>query len=150
QGRQAATKVYVNGFQQLPGELEPVPGNDRERQFRVPIILNRDKDNVIEIVLPDKVPGRQKNPHKFYVDCLNPQHGQRLHVLIIAPTEQDEQKLKDRVQKALKFTITPDGAVAPRIFESYKLYKVLTSYHVTQRAINTELYLIQEQIKQLK
>jgi WD40 repeat protein len=150
QGKQAATRVYVNGFQQLPAELEPVPGNDRERQFRVPIILNRDKDNVIEVVLPEKLPIRQENLNKYYVDCASPQQGQRLHVLIIAPTEQDEQRLKDRVQRALRFTITDEGAVAPRIFQSYKLYKVLTSYHVTQRAINTELYLIQEQIKQLK
>src|SRR5262249_6460213 len=62
----------------------------------------------------------------------------------------DEQRLKDRVQKALRFQINNQGAVAPRVFESCKLYKVLTGYRVTQRAINTELYLIQQQIRQLK
>jgi hypothetical protein len=140
----------VNRIQQLPAELVPVPGKERERRFRVPILLNREKKNSVEIVLPPGVASSQENRHAFEIDCIKPEQGQRLHVMIIAPTEQDEHKLQERVQKALRLTLDETGKLATPVFDSFIVHSVLTGYHVTRRAINTQLYLIQEHIKQLK
>jgi hypothetical protein len=145
-----ATKVYVNSFQQMPAELEPVAGNDRERRFRVPILLNQPKGNRVEVVLPEGLVNSRDNPNSFEIDCAKPEGGQRLHALIIAPNEQDEQKLWERVQRGLHLRLSPEGEIERPVFQNFRMQAVLTGYRVTEQTVHTQLYLIREQIKRQK
>src|SRR5262249_52388935 len=76
-------RVYVHGFQQLRALLDPPQGpNPRERSFRVPILLSKSKDNVVEVELPG-LPIATESRSKFALDCRQPVAGKRLHLLAI-------------------------------------------------------------------
>ena len=75
-------QVWVNGFQQLPGLLEPMQSDEPVRQFSVPIMLNQQQDNHIEVKLPD-LKDDDASPMDFFVGCEQPQLEQRLHVVIV-------------------------------------------------------------------
>ena len=93
-------RMFVNGFQQLPVEMKPVPGKPRERRFQVPVVLNSN-DNRIEVDLPD-LKQDASNRRKFELACEQPIKGAHLHVLVIAPQEKDEAKLVDSLTRVIK------------------------------------------------
>ncbi|HEY1381231.1 MAG TPA: hypothetical protein VGF55_30810, partial [Gemmataceae bacterium] len=76
-------RVYVNdGFQQQTPEYRPAGANRLE--FAVKVVLNRPKENVVEVVCPELRPdagGRQR----FTVDCDHPREEPRtLHLLVVS------------------------------------------------------------------
>ena len=76
-------RVYVNdGFQQQAPVYRPA--GPTGLQFEVKVVLNRTKDNVVEVVCPDlraDAGGRQR----FTVDCAHPREEPRtLHLLVVA------------------------------------------------------------------
>src|SRR5262249_10680538 len=79
-------RVYVNGFQQLPAELEPPAGGGRERRFRTPLLFNQAEDNRVEIALPGLAQDAASWAH-FSVSCTDPQRGQRFHLLLVSARE---------------------------------------------------------------
>jgi hypothetical protein len=102
-GRLKETKlvrVFVNGFQQLPAELEPAAGSGRERAFRTDILLNQLAKNRVEIALPGLAQDAG-NRTQFLVDCTNPTRAQRLYVLPVSPREEDAEGLRAQFTETL-------------------------------------------------
>ncbi|HEX4592179.1 MAG TPA: hypothetical protein VH120_19755, partial [Gemmataceae bacterium] len=76
-------RVYVNNaFQQQTPTYRPVGANRLD--FEVIVVLNRTKENLVEVVCPDLRPeagGRQR----FTVDCAHPKEEPRtLHLLVVS------------------------------------------------------------------
>jgi WD40 repeat protein len=95
-GRQRV-RVLVNGFEQLDAALDAREG--LRRAFRVPIRLNRLRDNLVQVDVPDlKLPSRPA----FRVDCAAPLSDQRLHLLVLGPGEPDQAALRRAVIAALQ------------------------------------------------
>jgi WD40 repeat protein len=134
-------RVFVNGFQQIPGVLQPVTKeNRRVREFQADILLNEEKDNKVGI----SVPGLEQdagNRTVFIVDCEKPVKEQRLHLLVLSFKQQDEKKLKDHFLNTLQV----DQGRRDRLFS----YGPLTGYYVRQEYINTQVSIIRTRIKEL-
>jgi hypothetical protein len=95
--------VYVNGSQQWRAELDPPRPGARERTFTAEILLNRPRDNRLEVELPGLTLD-ENSVRTATVDCLQPLLDQWLHVQIISPDEPDERKLNEQVLQTLQAT----------------------------------------------
>jgi WD40 repeat protein len=120
-------RVYVNGFQQIPARLDKPIGAARERTFTASILLNRSTKNEVEVELPNDQQEASNRP-RFTVDCTHPVKEQRLHLLIVGVGEQDEQKLIEHANQALR----------TRAFTEIIRYGPLTGY-VSQRQVFLQL-----------
>jgi WD40 repeat protein len=104
-------RVYVNSFQQQAPAFRPAGGNRLE--FEVTVVLNRAKQNLVEVACPDLRPdagGKQQ----FTVDCASPRDEPRtLHLLVVAvgPGRGDvtDKTLAVRALKALHARGGADG-----------------------------------------
>ena len=97
-------RVYVNGFQQPPAELFVASGAaPRERRFEGRLVLNRQRGNLVEVDLPDNSQEVNNRP-SFVLDCDKALSEQRLHLLVVSLTEEDEKTL---TKKALQAFQTP-------------------------------------------
>jgi WD40 repeat protein len=76
-------RVYVNsGFQQQIPTLKPA--GDKSMEFTVHVILNRPKDNLVEVVCPDLRP-ESGGQQRFVIDCTQPKEEPRtLHLIVVA------------------------------------------------------------------
>lgn len=76
-------RVYVNsGFQQQVPVLRPPRDNSLE--FEVHVVLNRSKDNLVEVVCPDLRP-ESGGQQRFSIDCTQPKEEPRtLHLIVVA------------------------------------------------------------------
>jgi WD40 repeat protein len=76
-------RVYVNNAFQQQTPVYRLAGTNR-MEFDVPVVLNRSKENLVEVVCPDLRPdagGKQQ----FTVDCARPKEEPRsLHLLVVA------------------------------------------------------------------
>jgi WD40 repeat protein len=137
-------RLHVNGFQQVPAELLPATGNSRERAFRAERVLLNHTDNYVELTIPG-LPQEASNRSDFHVTCERPQHGQRIHFLIVGVGVKDEQKLTDEGLAALRAKLNRDGQYTAPAFEQVRLYGPLTDY-VSAEQVYTQLCLIQKTI----
>jgi WD40 repeat protein len=97
-------RVFVNGFQQPPAELYVASdAAPRERRFEGRLVLNRQRSNLVEVDLPDNSQEVNNRP-SFVLDCDKALSDQRLHLLVVSLTEEDEQTL---TKKALQAFQTP-------------------------------------------
>ena len=114
-------RVFVNGFQQIPGVLQPASkDNKRVREFQADILLNEETNNKVGIT----VPGLEQdagNRTVFIVDCEKPVKEQRLHLLVLSFKQQDEKKLKDQFV-ALGSSVSggPEKYTGPSMKELHK------------------------------
>jgi hypothetical protein len=93
-------RVFVNGFQQLPAQLEPAAADSRERAFRTDILLNQTAKNRVEIVLPGLAQDAG-NRTQFLVNCKNPTRAQRLYVLPVSSRDEDVEDVRAQFTKTL-------------------------------------------------
>jgi WD40 repeat protein len=94
-------RVYVNGFQQPPADLDRPTSGGRERRFTASLILNRAAGNLVEVELPDSSQEINNRP-SFAIDCKKPLTEQRLHLLVVSLKEEDEKKLTERALAAFR------------------------------------------------
>jgi hypothetical protein len=93
-------RIWVNGFQQIPAALRPLPGKPLERRFRAHILLNRGRDSLIEVAAPElKQETRQVCLVKV---CEQPVHAQQLHLLIVGVGEKSKKQLTNRALEAIQ------------------------------------------------
>jgi WD40 repeat protein len=137
-------RVFVNGFQQIPGPLEEPAGKERRRNFSADVLLNRLEGNFVELDLPD-IKQDASNRTEFSVGSLNPVKGQRLHMLIVGVGEKDEDQLKTKAVTALRATTNPQGKSSSPGFEDVHFYGPLTGY-VSPEQVYTQLCLIKKTI----
>src|SRR5262249_32728871 len=103
-----------------------------ERAFQCSLVLGRDKNNQVEVQLPEGMKDNLNNRLQFAVDCKAPQRGQRLHLLVLGVGQQDEKQLEEQVMKALN----GDNPDTPRrVFESIKIHGILTGENLRRRKL---------------
>ena len=90
-------RAFVNGFQQVPGKLDPSGTNKRERPFKVDLLLNRERGNHIHLLV-----SKQAQPIEIVVDCRQPIKEQRLHLLILNPAASDRKAVQAEVLQAIE------------------------------------------------
>jgi WD40 repeat protein len=96
-------RLRVNGLQQVPPVRLQNAGADqrRTRKFRIEMLLDRARDNRLEIDLPglEQEDGSRRT---YLVDCARPIQEKRfLHVLIVGIGDKNPTSLKGRVLKAV-------------------------------------------------
>jgi WD40 repeat protein len=139
-------RIYVNGFQQIPAELRPAEGNSRERKFTARLVLNREKDNEIEVELPDlKQDQANRNQRRFALNCAAPQPGQRLHLLVVGIGEEDGKKLVDEALLSVRAKADKDGVLRAPAFSQVRVYGPLTRF-VKPDDVYTQMCLIKKTI----
>src|SRR5439155_11635916 len=94
-------RVLVNGFQQLPAQLEPAAGGSRERAFRTDLLLSQAANNRVEIALPG-LEQDASNRTEFLVNCKDPARAQRLHLILVSLNEEDAKGLDSKFLKLLE------------------------------------------------
>ena len=93
--------MLVNGFQQLPAQLEPAAGGSRERAFRTDLLLSQAANNRVEIALPG-LEQDASNRTEFLVNCKDPARAQRLHLILVSLNEEDAKGLDSKFLKLLE------------------------------------------------
>src|SRR5205823_1688270 len=114
-------RVFVNGFQQIPGSLDAPKGNERRRTFTADLVLNRPEGNFVELDLPD-IKQDASNHSEFTIGSLEPIKGQRLHMLIVGVGEKDEKKLQNQAITALRVSTDSQGQSSSPGFEKVRFY----------------------------
>jgi WD40 repeat protein len=137
-------KVFVNGFQQVPGLLDKPNGKARERKFTAHILLNRAEGNFVELQLPN-IKQEASNYTEFTVACQEPVTGQHLHLLIVGVDEKDEERLKAQAFTALQAT-QAGGITKTPAFEVVRTYGPLTGTAVSPGQVFYQLCLIKKTI----
>ncbi len=140
----AMVRVFVNGFQQIPGSLDAPRGKERRRTFTADLLLNRPEGNFVELDLPD-IKQDASNRTEFTVASLNPIKGQRLHLLIVGVGEKDERKLTTQAFTALRASTDSQGKSSSPGFEDVHFYGPLAGY-VSPEQVYTQLCLIKKTI----
>jgi hypothetical protein len=64
-----AIRIFVNGFQQRPADLQAASPGGTERAFETTVLLNRQKENRIDFELPGLRSGAAKQPHVSVAEC---------------------------------------------------------------------------------
>lgn len=139
----SSVHVRVNGFLHLPVALEPSEG--LESTFRARLRLNRAKDNVVSLDLPD-LQQDAANQAVFHVDCLQPDERQRLHLLVVGVGEQESSRIEELALKAVHGTRGEGDQVTTPAFAQGRIYGPLTKY-VSRAQIVDQLFKIHLAIK---
>jgi WD40 repeat protein len=137
-------RVFVNGFQQIPGTFDEPKGKERRRTFTADLVLNRPEGNFVEMDLPD-IKQDASNRTEFTLGSLKPIKGQRLHLLIVGVGEKDEKKLYNQAITALRATTDSQGRSSSPAFEDVHFYGPLTGF-VSPEQVYTQLCLIKKTI----
>jgi WD40 repeat protein len=131
-------RVFVNGFQQLPYEIQR-EGDAMETPFQVMLLLNRSRGNRINLVASRLVGGSLT---EAVADCAAPIPAQRLHVLALSPYSRPEE-VKERLLKAIHAPRQEGGRFPAALGE----VKVLTGSHVSPSYLRTPLAEIAAKIR---
>ena len=103
-------QVWVNGFQQVPSQLQASRERSGLKFFDTLIVLNRRKDNTIEIGLPG-LEHEASSRLDFLVDCAKPELRQRLHLVVIGVNTTDGEALVDQALDAMKAKRLTSGEI---------------------------------------
>lgn len=101
--------VYVNGFRQQPAQVAPAVPGRKERHFTVPLVLNREGDNRIEVDCPG-LPLARGGRQSFTVSCARPERPSTLHLLVVGIGKEQ----RDMESRALTALQVPADALALR------------------------------------
>jgi WD40 repeat protein len=139
-------RVYVNGFQQQPAELQPAEGKT-ERTFETEILLNRSVDNRVEFELPGLKWSAQSRPQVKVLQCGKFHPQQWLHLLVIGAGEEDDKQLLEGVLKAVGAKGEPKRLYTD-VFQHVELYGPLTAADdiLTPDTVKMQLVQIRETI----
>jgi hypothetical protein len=139
-------QVRVNGFQQLPARLKLPAGGQPAREFQAEVVLNREKDNRIELELLG-LKQEADNAATIHVrHCQRPRKGMWLHLLIVAVGEKDERSLVNQLLQAVR--LQSPGDAPGTAFERVQIYGPLTNEYATEDRVMTQLYAIKHQVEQ--
>ncbi len=113
-------RVFVNGFQQVPAKILELGDSKLERRFRADVLLNREKRNLVEVVLlrPDAVPESAEIPSEearaeFEVHCFKPVERQRLHLLLLSPGAGEKEEVESEFKKAINPKLAAFSEIEP-------------------------------------
>lgn len=144
--------VWVNGFHQPPVLLDAREGESRERTFSVPLVLNHNSGNLIELNLP-RLSTEADCPLTFQLDCREPIGERRLHLAIIGIgiPESESEALRQRALAAFQATPVPgrETEFTSKAFQRGWTYGPLTGENLTRFEINGRLQTIKNRVNAL-
>lgn len=134
-------RVYVNGFQQRPAELQPPADGQTERHFETEVLLNRAADNRMEFELPSLRRSAQSRPRVEVRECGKFQAEQWLHLLILGAGDEDGKTLQQGVLKAVGAREEKPDQWRTDVFERVQRYGPLTlaDDNLTPEAVQMQL-----------
>src|SRR5262249_24876667 len=111
-------RVYVNGFQQAPADLQPPAGQGWVRPFQTDLLLTQAQGNRAEIALPGLAQDAASRT-AFTMDCEKPERTQHVHLVLLSPREADMAALREQIRKAFRLDdqfrgTAPDGGMVRR------------------------------------
>ena len=137
-------RVFVNGFQQVPAQIQPAEdASQLERPFQAELLLNQPV-NRIELELAD-LKAEAGTRTEFNLTCSQPQAGQRLHYLVMAVGEKDPEQLKKEAFQAIGAVADARGEYHTPAFQEVHLYGPLTGF-VRPETVFTQLTIIKKTI----
>jgi WD40 repeat protein len=141
-------RVYVNGFQQRPAELQAASTGKAERPFESDILLNRLEDNRIEFELPSLKRNNENRPSFVVAKCSSFKQDQWLHLLIIGAGEESRDTLLQSVLKAMNARKEND-TWGTDVFSCIKTYGPLTKadHNLGPEYIHNQLFTIRETMR---
>jgi WD40 repeat protein len=138
--------VYVNAIRQLPADVRPLIRNTRERSFRVPLVLNQEKNHIaIETV---NVIHDASSRAEFELVCAQPEQNQRLHLIIVGSDATDVDQLRQRALQAVGAPATATTTFTTPAWKAGYVDGPLTSF-VTPRRLYTILTRVKTRIEEL-
>jgi WD40 repeat protein len=136
--------IFVNGFQQQPQPLQPAADGSCERAFQADLLLTQLTDNHVSL----GVPGLDENTvTRFTVNCTQPEKAQRLHLLMVSPTEKDPEALEAQLFKVFGVTGTPSH-LQTKVFDPVYPYGPQVGDYAGPEFVNQRLLQIQQSIRQ--
>jgi WD40 repeat protein len=138
-------RVYVNEFQQLPVELNRSAPGAHEASFQSELLLNNAEDNHVRLALPD-LEHNTADYTDFTVHCKQPAKGQRLHLLIVSPSEKDEKHLKDQFLQAIQASFSSQRGYTSPAFEQVFLDRPLVGTDAEAHNVVRQLEIIRSTI----
>jgi WD40 repeat protein len=141
-------RVFVNGFQQRPAELQPPAEGKAERTFETDVLLNRLDNNRIEFELPTLKRNNESRPVVKVAKCDGFKQDQWLHLLIIGAGEEKRDALLDNVLKALSARKEKE-IWCTDVFSYIKTYGPLTKadHNLGPEYIRNQLFTIRETMR---
>jgi WD40 repeat protein len=141
-------RVFVNGFQQRPAELQPPIDGKAERTFVTDILLNRSANNRIEFELPNLKRNNESRPVVEVAKCEGFKQDQWLHLLIIGAGEEKRDALLDNVLKAMNARKEKETWCTD-VFSYIKTYGPLTKadHNLGPEYIRNQLFTIRETMR---
>jgi hypothetical protein len=141
-------RVYVNGFQQRPAELQRPAESKSERAFETEILLNRTEGNLIEFELPGLIWSSDNKPKVEIAKCAAFKPDQWLHLLILGAGEEDGKTLLQSVLKAMEAN-QEKGIWRTDVFSRVERYGPLTVVddNLTPEAVQMQLIRIRENMR---
>jgi hypothetical protein len=148
--RPQRVQVWVNGFQQAPLEMQAPDPVDLTSRFSAFAVLNQERDNKIEVALPD-LTADIATGLRLAVDCAKPVHEQRLHLLIIGVGEAagTEAALEQQVLEAVQAQKAGRDLWRTTAFDRVALYGPLVGPDITPQQIRGQLAIIKLKIDEL-
>jgi hypothetical protein len=140
-------RVYVNDALQLPERLQPPEEGGTRSAFKVRVLLTRTRGNRVEVKLPDAIRLDENAPRSFTVDCDRPAAGQQLHVLVIAPGENDEAQVRDQVLRALQARAVSATEFTRPPFTRGILHQILAGPAVKSGQVAAQLWKLELQLR---
>ncbi len=142
-------QVWVNGFQQAPVDIAPPVAGQLTSEFSAFVVLNQDKDNRLQIALPDLTPDIA-TLFDAYVDCEAPVREQRLHLLVIGVSDSPgaQGQLMAEMLTAIKAKKT-DRGLSTAAFDRVALYGPIVGADITPQQVRSQLAQIKVKIDEL-
>jgi hypothetical protein len=142
-------RAWVNDFEQADVELDrPEPG-ERQRHFKVALVLNRE-DNHVELRFPQGVKlAEGQDPRRCTLSCRKPVPEQRLHLLIVAPEVRGDDELaalRDKLLEALGATDRAGTRFRTRAFARPSTYYAIPCWEETAPSVFAYLRAIRNAI----
>lgn len=139
-------RVFVNGFQQQPQPLQPAAPGSREREFQTDLLLTRADDDLNQVSL--SVPQLDKDAvTHFTLRCTQPEKAQRLHLLMVSPTQKDPKALEAQLFQVFGVSGPPSHLKA-KAFDPVYPYGPLVGDFAGPEFVNGGLLQIQQSIRQ--
>ena len=140
--------VWVNGYRQPAAQLEDRVGKGLTRSFTIPVILNRDRGNLVEIRLP-QLPREAASRLLLEVDCHNPLQKKRLHLLVVGVGVSDREALVNSALTAVQTKTRKGRSFTTLAFDEGIIHEPLIGPDVKQSRIWPVLSQLKRLVQQL-
>lgn len=136
--RDITVQAWVNGYQQLQSRLEMPAPNERQRRFKIPVVLNESTANQVELVLPD-LETEIASRTSLTIDCKEPVTEQQLYLLVVGAGQGSDQAMMDATMKALNAERLGKNTFKSNVFSFGKVYGPVQGKYLQRTTVRSRL-----------